>query len=72
MGRYDQSWQNSVIQFHLFYGTSKHYSPIFVFEYLGQENMLKLLEQALEKTFEFEFTESDGLGIVHTLIEIHQ
>ena len=32
--------------------------------------MSRLLEQALERTYLFEFTESDGLGIVHTLIEM--
>ena len=50
--------------------SSLKYPNIFVFEYFAPQHMLMLLEQALEKTCLFEFTESDGLGIVHTLIEM--
>ena len=38
--------------------------PEFIFEYLAQKNMLKLIEQSLEKTFVFAYTETYSLGIV--------
>ena len=46
--------------------------PAFFFECFRQENMPKLIDQALEKTCFFEFTETDGVGMIHCLIEMYR
>ena len=42
----------------------------FSFEYFTQENVATLLHVALEKTWFFEYTETDGLGMIHCLLEM--
>ena len=42
--------------------------PKFFFEYFMQEKMYNRLDIALEKICFFEFTETDGLGMMHCLI----
>ena len=37
-----------------------------------QKNMEKLLDIALEKSCFFEYTEADGLGMTHCLIEMYR
>ena len=44
----------------------------FFFEYFAQENMAKLIDEVLEKICFFEFTEADGLGMIHCLIEMYR
>ena len=34
--------------------------------------MTKLLDEALEKTCFFEYTETDGLGMIHCLLEMYR
>ena len=46
--------------------------PKFFFEYFMQEKMDNLLDIALEKTCFFEFTETDGVGMIHCLIEMYR
>ena len=45
--------------------------PDFFFEYFLQENMTKLLDEALGKTCFFEYTETDSLGLIHCLLQMH-
>ena len=44
--------------------------PLLIFEYFAQKNMSLLLDQALEKTCLFEYTETEGMGIIHLLLEM--
>ena len=44
--------------------------PVFIFEYLAQKNMSLLIDQALERTCSFAYTETDGLGMIHMVLEM--
>ena len=46
--------------------------PVFFFECFMQENMAKLLDTASEKSCLFEYTEADGLGMIHCLLEMYR
>ena len=42
----------------------------FVFEYLAQKNSSMLLVQALERTCLLQYTDSDGLDLIHIHLEM--
>ena len=42
--------------------------PFFIFNYLVQENMSLMFDQALEKPSLFKYTDANGPGVVRQLI----
>ena len=43
-----------------------------VFEHFYQQNKAKIIDQVLKKTRLIKFTEADGLGMIHCLLEMFQ